>query len=113
MTILSRSIAPMVSQLFLVNYRLGGYSHRERCRAPDTNKKYSLVTCSAESSRGALAIVMRASPGVEAVVAGAVSGTDGGGGAFVSTRWPPALSPSSVRSPALGGRDARDRKSVV
>ena len=57
-------------------------------------------------------MVTRASPGFEAVVAGATSGSDGGGGAVVSARRAPALSPSSVRSPALGGRVARDEESL-
>ena len=57
-------------------------------------------------------MVTRASLGVEAVAAGATSETDSGGGAVVSTRRAPALSPSSVRSPTLGGRVAREEESL-
>ena len=100
------------TQLFLVDSRLGGYSHRERCRAPDANKKYSLLTCSAEASGGALAMVTRAPPKVMAVVAGATSGSNGGGGAVVSARRASALSPSSVRLPVSGGRVAPREESL-
>ena len=57
-------------------------------------------------------MVTRASPGVEAVVAGAPSGPDGGGGSVVSAQRAPALSPSSVRSVALGGIVAREEESL-
>ena len=57
-------------------------------------------------------MVTRASPGVEAVAAGTTSGPDGGGGAAVSTRRAPALSPSSARSPSLRGGDAWDEESL-
>ena len=57
-------------------------------------------------------MVTRASPAVEAVAVGATSGPVGGGGAVVSARRAPALSPSSARSPALGGGDAREEESL-
>ena len=57
-------------------------------------------------------MVTRVSPAVEATAAGATSGPDGGGGAVVSARRAPALSPSSARSPALGGGDAREEESL-
>ena len=57
-------------------------------------------------------MVMRASPGVEAVAVGTTSGPDVGGGAAVSTRRAPALSPSSARSPSLCDGDAWDEESL-